>query len=733
MTTLHDRPLRRPILTLLTLFALLGGCDMPVYFGIEAARAAGISVPPLVRQPTFGEPAAAVAADGTQATASVRPTTSGSVIFSPPVPKPAGPDDVVGLVLDNAETASPQALTFGQIFGVGQVPRGMTVVATTDGRDVPTQADVKTTHPDGSARMAVVTVVAPAPANLMLVRRPVTPSMAIDLATMADRVDVTVNFLFRDDGTAKPARFDLARLLADAARANKISYWLRGPLVTEGRIEVPVVGSMRLTADIRAYADGTVRTDVQFNNDIAMQPVGGKLVYDVSIAQAGSVAFEQAGVTHYQYQTWHREVWNRPPPTTHVVHDVRALARAGAVHNYDLTTGVKADILNGQTRRLGGPGFGILGNADVTMGMGMTGGRPDIGPVTQANSIWLTTQHRDAARYAIAQADAAGSIPWHYFETDVGTYATVARHPKLWPDYRGGQWDTKALTQRHVTDHKWEPDIAHQPDLSYVPYILTGTRYRLDQLHAQATGSILGIWPTSRQDGRAIVTSRIEQVRGRAWGLRVVNESLFVCPDDSPLRPYFAMSVANSLAYLESEAKELTKGEAYGWFRYDTAAEPGGGLTSPWMDDFLANTLALLALQGNRVAADLVRWTSNFLVGRFLAEERGFHPRNATSYRIVVFPTRADAPYMTWREVGQHTIAFGFGKDGSVWANNDGAYVAGARGTLGSIVSVTGSPDARKALDWLNRNAPYVSLDALRAGPTWNIVPLDQGEQAAPR
>ena len=397
------------------------------------------------------------------------------------------------------------------------------------------------------------------------------------------------------------------------------------------------------------------------------------------------------------------------------------------MHNYDLGSGVSAKALNAQTHRLRGPGFGILGNADIAKNMGMTGGRPDIGPVTLANSIWLMTQHRDAARYALAQADAAGSIPWHYFDSETGAYLTVTRHPKLWADYRGGKWDTKGLTQPGVEEHGWSPDGAHQPDLSYVPYILTGLRYRLDQLHAQAAGTLIGHWPASRQDDKAIVTSRIEQVRGRAWVLRGVNESSFVCPDGSVLCPYFHASVANSVQYLRQEAVQMTKGETFGWFRYDQTYPPGAGQTAPWQQDFLANTLTLLALQGVPGAKEVLLWQTNFLAGRFLAESRGFHPNSATAYQLVMFRDTADDPFLTWREVYERSLAGGYVKDGSAWSNDDWAYVKMAKAALAGIVSATGSPAALQALDWMNLNAPHVGLDDQRDAPGSNIVPLVPG------
>jgi hypothetical protein len=692
------------------------GCGVPVYWGIKEVRAAGFDVPGpfgTVRSGPMGVMPAA------------SPESAGGLVLLPEVPQPSGPADVVGVKLEHDGTMAPRPVTFGQIFSLGQIARGQTVVARVGGHDVPTQLDVKTSNPDGSARMAVVTVVAGAPANLMLTRIPNgSAPQALDLGQAAASLNLTVEIVIHGLSGDTTRQFQIGPLLSDAVRQGGVSYWLRGPLVTEARMEVLVISSLRLTSDVRAYADGSVMADLQFNNDIAMRDVGGKLNYDVTIRESGRVVLQQAKIEHFQYQTWHYQVWTKGDPEVNVVHDIPAMARAGAIHNYDVSTGVRREVLDTQLRTMSGPGFGILGNAGVTMGMGTSGGRPDIGPVTQPNTVWLMTQHPDAARFALAQADAAGSVPWHFHDLEAGSYISVAKYPKLWSDYRGGQWDTQALTEPIDGHNGWEPDNSHQPDLSYVSYILTGLRYRLDQIQAQASGTILMLSPASRQDGQAIVASAHEQVRARGWGLRGVNEAYYVCPDGAPDCGYFAMSVRNSVNYLLEEARTSTKGAAWGWFKFGSGGAAEGGVTPPWMQDFVASTLILMTQQGVPGAREVVKWQSHFLVGRFLAEEQGFHPRNATVYQINVFAKSPDEPFSTWREIEADTIAHGFAKKGTGWGYDDPAYIQAAQGVLGGMVSATSSPDAERALEWMHQNAPHAGKDDLRITPTFNIIPL---------
>ena len=52
-----------------------------------------------------------------------------------------------------------------------------------------------------------------------------------------------------------------------------------------------------------------------------------------------------------------------------------------------------------------------------------------------------------------------------------------------------------------------------QPDLSYVAYLMTGDRYYLDQLNAQATFSVFSDWPVYRENGLGLVANGSDEVR----------------------------------------------------------------------------------------------------------------------------------------------------------------------------------------------------------------------------
>ena len=118
------------------------------------------------------------------------------------------------------------------------------------------------------------------------------------------------------------------------------------------RVTHLIAGSLRVVLDIRAYAGGAIEADIQFNNDIAMQPQGGLAQYDVTITQSGHPVFTAAKLTQYQYQDWHTIIRSDGPSTINVIHDVAAMERVGAVPAYELKYGVAAQTLDQEARQI---------------------------------------------------------------------------------------------------------------------------------------------------------------------------------------------------------------------------------------------------------------------------------------------------------------------------------------------------------------------------------------------
>ena len=651
------------------------------------------------------------------------------LVFPPPMPQPAKADDVVGLVLQSTAARAQPAhiISFGQVFGQGRVPAGQALQAVASGQRVPVQIDAKTTYPDGSICMAVVTMTTPplpgrASAPVMLTRAVASAPAPLDMEAALRTYDLTVDLAL--EGSAEPHHLDAKPLVMAALKAATPSYWLQGPLATEIRVDAPVAGSLHVTLDVRAYANGTVLTDVQVRNDIAMGPVGGAVTYDAVIRSGGKIVGQYPHLHQFQYQNWHQEVWSTGAPAVNVQHDIAALEATGAVPNYDLTTGVSAALLASQAQTMAAPGWGQpLAANGVTKGMPMTGGRGDIGPTTQANAAWLMSQSASAAAYALGQADAAGAVPWNFYNAAAGTWLNTAQYPDIWTDRRGGGGSyTTGLTQILSDATSWETDQAHQPDLSYVAYLMTGSRYYLNELNAQASFSLVAQWPsaTGGRNGAANNVIQGEQVRGAAWSVRQLDEAAYANPAGSVEKAFYTDAANANWRWLVAQLPAWTaqEGQTSGYI-------PGGysgGTLPPWQQDYFVGTAVQAAQQGNADALTYLKWATNFIAGRFLNADAGFNPHNGAAYNLGT-ETPGKQTAKTWAEMQAATVALK-GDNGTGWSHSEGDYGELALQSLAGIITTTHSAEAVRAYRYLQgAGAPFTDPKTLQSDVQFNIVP----------
>jgi Ca2+-binding RTX toxin-like protein len=629
---------------------------------------------------------------------------------------PATSAAIVGLTLQNAGTGSLQAgvTTLGQIFQAGDVPSGQGLVARIGGATVPVQIDVKTTHPDGSAKMAVLAFERPGlsagtSTAVSIEKAPAPSSQAqVDLTAVSAKHALVVELTPAGQGKIT---IDVMDALRDAVADGSASLWQKGPLATQGRVEVDLPGSLRLKFDVTAFKDGQISVDAGFANDEAMLAVGGRVSYDV-VARLNGREVVRESVNHGQYQTWTREFETSEANGgqglgassrgwLNIKHDVEYLKGAGAVAAYDLSMPVSQDILNRYGNAVVTPGWGEpLAANGVVQSMGDAGGRPDLGFTTEHNVIWLLTGDARAATYSLGQAEASGSAPWNHWDSANDTWLNTDNYPRLWTDGRGGtgrpgdptSW---GLTQQVDGETGWRLARSHQPDLSFVPYALTGERWILDGLNAQSSWTVMGWWPFPRQDGQANVLDATG--RTAAWAMRQIENAAWINPDGSTEKTYFEKVSQNNWSWLLSKTPEWTaqQGEAYGYL--PNAIDQSGAL-SPWQQDYLAGITILAAKRGNTLAAEALEWTSNFLLGRFTSGDQGFSNRDGVSFSIAIADPVTRTPYKTWEEIGAATIATGRSNaTGTGWPNTEGEYGRLGLATLAGLYDLTKDPEIAAA------------------------------------
>ncbi len=272
--------------------------------------------------------------------------------------------------------------------------------------------------------------------------------------------------------------------------------------------------------NLRVYAGvPQARTDVIVEDLWTYDPGARNWHYDVAIEQDGKTAFQQNDVTHYHHARWHKIVWSGADPGVFVQYDRHHFINSRAVQHYDEHLSIPGSIIETDYRNLGIANTGLMGNGNVMHYFGTTGGRADIGPVPRWTTIYLLTM--DPREYAVmmANADVSGSIPIHYRDRKTDRPVSIDDHPQIvtgdWPPTSGPDKIPPTVTHG---DTPWSPETSHQPSLVYIPYVVTGDRYYMEETQFWATWNLGKAYPPKRGGAEGIVIGT-EQTRGDAWAV----------------------------------------------------------------------------------------------------------------------------------------------------------------------------------------------------------------------
>jgi hypothetical protein len=700
-------------------------------------------MPPLRRRDALPVAASFLAGCTLPSGASAQPRPA--VVHALPLPCAAGAGDIASVLLDGSGSPEGTVAVFGQVFRQGDLPRGATLAArTADGSLLPAQLDISVRHPDGSVRFGLVSLALPAlprgrVLGAVLARGTQAPGPPLDLvaATRSRRALVTI----APAAGGAPWEADLLAPLRAAPAPQDV--WQAGPLAAQRRVTLAVppgaIGgatSMRLVADVALRADGMLVVDLWLRNDIAMRPGGGGAAYSLRVMLDGREVLRANDVRHAQYQAWGRVMAVGPDgraatPAPVLRANAAYMAESGAIARYDLSTGIDAEQLGDLARQMADPAWAApFARRGITTYMPTAGGRGDIGPTTAWQAAALISGDPRATGFALGQAETAGAVPWHMWDPR-GGWMEETRWPEFWFDVRNGPPPRSLLQPVDLEASGWHPIASHQPDLAFVPYLLTGRRALLDELQAQAAWNVLSVWPLPRREAgaaRGVNLVHGREIRAMAWSMRQLNEAAWISPDNDPQHAYFGSVVQRNWAWARSRLAAWTEmqGEAHGWIPPDQFGPQG--LLAPWQQDHFATSAAAAARHGNADARAVLAWMANFLVGRFRAADRGF-PRNdgAVPYIVIATPGRPPSdPHKTWSAIGAATREAGL-SNGTGWSRTGGDYGRLALQSLALLQDVLGHSGAREAYVSLTSSnpPPFSDLATQAREPVNNITPRD--------
>ncbi len=587
-------------------------------------------------------------------------------------------------------------VTFGQVFKVGELPLSGAAVELkkADNSIVPAQLDVKASHPDGSVRHAVISALLPAMASsesqpMSIVRKTAgtspTPATAASFVTAG--MDAVVTIV--EGGVTYSA--SLAAMIATAT----LKPWLTGGVVNEWLLSGPLKTTanvehllLHVRFAVRAFTGTTkAKIDVTVENTwVIPDPnslAGGNVwvsnsptdvTYDVTVTVPGETTFTQAALYHHDKARWIKTFWWNGAPTVHIKHNAPYLISTKAVPNYDqtvvpLASKIAADKANFLTKNA------PMKAGLTTPGQGNTGGRPDIGLNPGWCIIWLLSQNKDAKESMLGTGLLAASFAVHYRNKGTDRPVDIQAYPYACISKGSSTDDRNPATMKHemvpprvggITNPNGA-DGPHQPNLSYIPYLITGDYAHLEELQFVNEWNALRFTPGYR--GFALGYVKQTQVRGVAWLMRTLADTAWISPDGDPIKTrstaalntnfdYFIAQHVNGSDPLVANQLGILHNPTGGYNGVIYPAAQNSALTamgvSPWQDDFVTQSFGHMAELGYAKARTFLNWKVKFAIGRMMGE--GFCWIQGTNYSLDCRGTPGGPLFTTFAEVYEASI-----------------------------------------------------------------------------
>lgn len=427
------------------------------------------------------------------------------------------------------QTAAPFA--FGHVFAEGDVPAGSYINSDlTDWQARPT-----TYWPDGSVRHAIIAGRVSCTANV--------PKAIVITASGTDRSGTALTET--DLTSALPATtlacgaetITLGTLVGTAALHRTVC---TGPIMSNWLYRKQLTGSDHLVAwfDVRLYLGGAVEIFPWIENGylLVASPTNDVRTYTLTIG--GVEKFSQSldikhhtriplmtGATHSH--------WTTDPQIT-PKHDTAYIMAAKMTLNYGYAPSETVLSNTGEYATTYIPNW--LGTTKAAMASTGYGNHIGVLPNWAAGYLASSGDYRAYAA-TIVNGMAAGSWPVHYRDNDPAKNPNEPLRFTDYPNISQGWGGTPAVPNgtggvNQVDGINAAPDRAHQPSLAFLPWLLTGRWFFLDEHLFWLTWSYLQSNYVTREGAKALYFD--DQVRSRGWVLRTHAQALAILPADHP-------------------------------------------------------------------------------------------------------------------------------------------------------------------------------------------------------
>ena len=521
-------------------------------------------------------------------------------------------------------------VTFGQVFAPGTLmPANAIVGQLSNGTVVPLQSDVKATHPDGSIRHVILSGILPQlAASSSTVMTLSYPGTAANTAGASPSALLSAGFTADVEVTLGGVQYTASA--AALLRAGGYTTWLSGPVVNEWIVSAPLKTAagtphphLAARFAIRSYTgQNKARVDVTVENGWAYETGPQNFTYDVRVLVGGSAVYTKAALNHYHHARWRKEFWWGSAPQTSLAPNAAYLSATKAIPKYDPSLAISSTALSAIKTNWTGTKTEPMGAGLANPAMPDTGGRGDIGLMPGWTAMYVLSGDRGAREATLGTASLAGSWSIHYRDKKTGRPVSIADYPYM--TLLGNPGDTRnpatglyeafpacggTCTNPNIAD------ASHQPAFSYVPYLLTGDYYHLEELHFWTMYNLFRSTPGYREYGKGLFKS--DQVRGQAWSIRTLAEAAYITPDSDPFKAQFQTFLANNLDWYTTTYAGGTGSNNHGIITNGAAVVYNSSRgVAPWQDDFFTSAVGRAAELGFAKAKPILTWKAKFPVAR---------------------------------------------------------------------------------------------------------------------
>ncbi|MBI1787504.1 MAG: hypothetical protein HYR60_08130 [Acidobacteria bacterium] len=489
-------------------------------------------------------------------------------------------------------------VTISRVFALGEILQF--AQARVNGTPVPSQCDVKTRWPDGSLKHALVSFHASLATGASIIVDFANQVTGNNSGAMDRSAMIAANWGAQIEATnGTTLAVNARQILNDwsgTSADKRVTYWLQGPICTQVILEdrSPALAydigwdsykSLHPIFVLTFYPGYPQGTKVEMILENMWTTKLQDQTYSLSLRTGNPLnsqpAYTKATFNQIAMSRWRKVFWTGTTPgRVSMDYNLAYVIHSRILPSFDLTKTTDPAALSADISRFAAGDKGDIGGTCGFWTKYMASAeRPELGILPAWYLRYLYTGDPQQYDLMIGCAGVSGHVPMHYRESVTGRFFDSAKtadafgrplsieaRPSLYllrPTSSNPADQT--VTVGPVTTDGWDVEMAHEPDFAFVPYLVTGDWYFLEEIYFEASHNLAtpnpGVCSYCRKGSVGYIGFAI-QTRGQAWGMRNVAHAAVAAPDNTPEKQYFTEKLNNNIAVEEGQ-HNLTNGSFY--------------------------------------------------------------------------------------------------------------------------------------------------------------------------